>query len=266
MKYLNIALFISIFLTQLLAEETYKRILITKTLNENSLKEIKSKLDKLKIKMYLKRSYRNNNYYYYVYSRKYKYNRYMYRDLKKIKTKFKKAYILGNKKALAMGDENIIDKDKDIPLSPYFISANLGFASIGGASSGISFGIEGGYVFYDNIFVSLGYLNSSSSDTKLNNFYLSSYYQFNPSKNIGLYTGMIVGYSILEFDKFKYSKPSTSSSAGVELGFKYNFDKNLSLFTSYQGIFMDQIIKLSDDSELKFNFIHNIRLGILYRF
>ncbi|MEA2100099.1 MAG: outer membrane beta-barrel protein [Campylobacterota bacterium] len=276
MKFLNIALFISIFLTQLSAEETYKRILITKTLSENSLKEIKSKLNTLNIKMYLKRSHRNNNYYYYVYSKKYKNNRYLQRDLKKIKTIFKNAYMLGNKKSLAMGDENSTDKDNEIALSPYFMSATLGFASIGGSSdnasfnqlnsSGLSYGLEGGYILYDNIFISLG-INSSSSDVRLNNIYLSSYYQYNPTKNIGLYGGMLVGYSILELNNYKYTEPSTSSSVGLQLGFKYSFDKNLSLFTSYQGLLMDHVIEINDDdSEIKFNFMHNLQFGILYRF
>jgi len=267
LKLLWTTIFLSIFFIQLSANQTYKRILITKTLSKNSLKEIKSKLDKLHIKMYVKNSNHNNNHFYYVYSKEYTNNRAVKYDLKKIKTMFKSAYIIIKKNnKYTSKTEKIQNKEIINELSPYFLNLNFGLSSING-NGGASFGMEGGYIFFDDLYLSLGYLNSPSKDISLNNIYLSTTYQFKTSKNTNLYSGLLVGYSILELKNFKYTKPSTSSLLGANLGFKYNFSKNISIFTNYQGVMMDHIVKVNNDnSKVKFSFFHNLQFGVSYRF
>lgn len=279
MKFIFITiLLLSVFLVNLSAEDSYKRIIITKTINENSLNEIKSKLDQIGVAMFLKKSLHNNNYYYYVYSKKYNYyNNMVNSDLKKIKTIFKSAYIIEKKPKIIYANSNQTTEEIiDTALSNYFLTASVGYASISGTnssstvditSSGLSFAIEGGYIFYDNIYTSLGYSSISNSDLSLNDIYLSSYYQFDKIKNSNFYAGLLLGYSTLELNNFSYTQSSKSSSLGIQLGFKYNFDKNIAFFTDYKGILIDHIIKVVDDnSEIKFSFIHNVEFGVLYRF
>jgi len=267
LKFLLATLFLSIFFIQLPASQVYQRILITKTLSKNSLKEIKAKLDKLHIKMYVKNSNNNNNHFYYVYSKEYTNNKAVKYDLRKVRTKFKSAYIITKENnKYSTKSEKLKSKKIVNELSPYFINLNFGLSSING-NGGASFGMEGGYIFFDDLYLSLGYLNSPSKDISLNNIYLSTTYQFKTSKNTNLYSGLLVGYSILELKNFKYTKPSTSSLLGANLGFKYNFNKNISIFTNYQGVMMDHIVKVNNDSsKVKFNFFHNLQFGVLYRF
>jgi len=278
LRFIFITIFLSIFVLNLSAEDAYKRIIITKTLKESSLKEIKMKLDAIGIAMYVKKSWHNNNYNYYVYSKKYDSDYMIKKDLKNIRTMFKSAYIIEKKKEVVHKKEKKATKiSSHTPLSPYFIGVNLGFDNISGtsssssstetSSSGVSFGIEGGYVVDDDISISLGYLNTSSSDISINNLYISGLYKITNYDEIDIYGGLLLGYSILELTNFKYTKPSSSSLAGLQFGAKYNFDKNIAFFTNYQGMMMDHIVKITDDnSEIKFSFIHNLQLGLLYRF
>jgi len=293
MKFLTV--FILLFCTlPLLANSSYAQILITKTSKQSNLKSIKSKLDRLGVKMYVQKSRTG----FFVYSPKYKDSNSASVVLKRLQQYFPSAYILNSKIKVVKEqstqkfkeiereveetseNENLQDSTQGDDESGYFVSLAFGTASMSVTideslnatveDSTMSYALEGGYIYDEDIYFTLGYLNSSTSDADINSLYLSSNYLFKPTDNLGIYTGLLVGYGTLKLNIFTQSIASSSTLLGLQVGTKYNVYENVDVFAGYQLFMQDHIIEIQEDSttisNVEFGMLHNIQLGVSYKF
>ncbi len=254
MKFLTLTLYISIFFNiQLFALQSYQQILITKTAKKSYLNAIKHQLDLMNVKMYIKKI----DSYYLIYSGKYSNEDRAKYTLLKIKRKFPSALLLKKKQDKVFNQ--LQNKNN------FFISAAIGISEI--KEDGTSYTIETGYILNENFFTSLAYLNSSTCDLGIDNIYLSFNYNYNLTKDNDLYIGLIAGYSSLQLTGYTQSSASSSTLLGLQVGSSYSFNQKLALFIAYQGINLDHKIELLEDSSsLSFHFIHNMQVGIKYKF
>ena len=284
MKLLTIFVLL-VFTISLSANESYLQILITKTSKQSSLKSIKSKLDRLDIKMYIQKSRTG----FFVYSPRYGDSKSAQSVLRKIKRYFPSAYIIQSKKvAIKQKEEkNFINNTKttnsastqNSDKSNYFVNIAFGSASVGISNdssveienSATSVTLEGGYIYDDDIFFTLGYLSSSTSDADINNIYLSSNFLFKPMQDIGIYTGVLVGYGTLTLNIYGNNVASKVFTLGAQLGAKYNIYEDIDIYLAYQGLMLDHVIKIIEKdgvstSGVEYGMLHNIQFGVSYRF
>ena len=110
-------------------------------------------------------------------------------------------------------------------------------------------------------------MDSSTADIALTTIYTSLNYNQNFSKNFDAFAGVLLGYSTLSLPKLD-STASTSPSIGLQVGGSYNIYESMDLYLAYQGFSVDHAMKFNDalSEDLTFSFIHNIQLGVRYRF
>lgn len=271
MKIFKFILLISILIANISASE---RIMITKTSKKSNLALINAKLKKVNVKMYVKKIDST----FFIYSGEYKNNNSANKALKYIRKTFPSAYVI-------LKNENTkepqkVDNSKELleeDDSSFFLSLALGNATIDNSldensviteNSSISYTLEGGYILNENIFFSVAYMNSSTSDMNINNLYLSASYKINPINDLGVYAGILGGYSTLELsiDSAESVAPASSMLYGIQAGVNYDIYENIAIFTTYQGLSINHVITENDTPSIEFSFIHNLQLGILYRF
>lgn len=267
---LIISIFLILFSTSIvLANESSKYILITKTSKKSNLKYIKSKLDSINVKMFIKK----HNGKYIIYSQKYNNDLSINNALNNLRKYFHSANIIeanSNKK-------NIPSKIQKNSNKTIFINLAYGFSNIDGSTddinnsklsnSGSSYMLEGGYIFNKNIFTSLAYLHISTNDIEIDNIYTSVNYKIKLTKNLKLFGGLLGGYSTLKLTSFKNSVASSAMLVGTQLGSSYKIYDNTSIYTGYQLIVLNHTINYEEkDSKLEFNMIHNIQLGFNFSF
>ena len=267
MKIFKLILLLSFLIASLSASE---RIMITKTSKKSNLKLINAKLKKINVKMYVKKIDSS----YYIYSGSYKDEKSTNKVLRYIKKTFPSAYVISKKKETLKKKKDDSQKQDN---ADFFLSLALGSVSVDNSidegsiiiepeASGISYALEGGYILNENIFFSLAYLSSSTSDLDINNIYISASYKINPMNDLGVYAGVLGGYSTLVYNEYGDDASSTSLLYGVQLGVNYDFYENIAVFTTYQGLLVNHVINDSDTTGIEFGLMHNIQLGILYRF
>lgn len=240
----------------LYAVEAYEQIIITKTLSKSNLKNIKHKLDSLHIKMFVQKH--NSNYL--IYSQRYANHQNANLALQSIKKYFKYAKILKY-------DEKSISQDKRDNNKKYFVNFAIGEYSLtgGSSSSALNYTLESGYIYNKDIFLSLAYSNNSAGDISVNNIYSSVNYRYKEvfRKNMDLYVGGLLGYSTLKKSGFS---GSSSILFGLQLGAIYKLYDYLDFYTAYQGMYVDHIIEINPTKNLKVGFIHNLQIGVTYKF
>jgi len=238
-----------LLIQSLQASEPYMQIVIAKTSHKSNLKSIKHKLDAIHIKMYVKKQ----NASYFIYSQKFAKKKSAYLAFKKIKRYFKYAKLLYKKEGQDGGAKN---KNK------FSLNFSLGIESLSG-SSGLSYTLEPVYRYNKDVFMTLAYQTASSSSLSINNFSFSGNYIYRLNNYSDVYGGALLGYSQLEKSGFTQSN---SITLGMQTGYRYELYDYLRLFTQYQMVYMDHIIKLNNNNELKFNFMHNLQIGVSYIF
>ena len=159
-------------------------------------------------------------------------------------------------------------KTKNTPLSKkrdYFVSFGLGMQNIsgGGSTTAMSYALKAGYIYDADIFMTLAYQKNSSAEISVGNLYTSVDYIFFQEQNSAIYAGGVLGYSQLSKSGFSQS---ASIALGAEVGYKYTLYDYLELYSSYQALYLDHIIKLQNNQELKFNFSHTLEFGVNYKF
>lgn len=253
MKFLNILVFMFIMILPLSAAQDYEQIIITKTSYKSNLRVIKHQLDYIHVKMFVQK-FKSD---YIIYSGKYKNYTTALSALRLIKHYFKYARIIKH-------DKHSVNKKEKLD-KKFFINFALGEYSLtgGGSNSGLSYMLESGYVYDKDIFVSLAYLSNSSGDVSVSNIYSSLNYTMNFNKNIDLYAGGLLGYSTLQKSGFS---SSTSILFGIEFGATYKVYDDWDIFTAYQGIDVNHIVKINATTDLKLGFIHNLQFGVKYKF
>jgi len=269
MKFIKIITLSLLFFTSLYASDTSGYILITKTSKVSNLKYIKNKLEHLHVKMFTQKSGK----YYMVYSQKYKNADALHSAYKRVKASFHTATIVTQEQKKATPNTTPLKSDKN----DIFVSLGFGGAGINGSTDdanvatldagGLSIFVEVGYCFNENIFLSLAYLNTSTSDIAMHNAYSSFNYQLNLLEDFSAYGGALVGLGTLQLTDFDTSEPSISILYGGQAGLEYRILDNVALYTSAQMLFSNHSIKLlATGTQVTFSSINNIQLGIQYRF
>lgn len=276
MKILTILLFnFFIFTTILNAKNIY--IQVTTTKSKSKLSNIVQNFKAIGIKTVYKKTRTR----YLIYSGPYqKLDSALY-ALKKIQKHYPKAEIKGKAK--------LSNPERD--RGTYF-NLSLGFSHAPSTqttgcvvinepkNSGISYNVNGGYVFKSNFAFEIGYLRFDATDLLFDNLYGAINYRFNDYK-LGVnndyvaYIGFIAGYSSLKWfhspippppDEDSSHNNSTSYLFGTKTGLIYNMFDTFSMFVGYQCLFLGHTTNLTDTdgrtSKLEHNTIHTLQLGI----
>ena len=278
MQIIKLILLLSFSITLAFSQEQFERILITKTAKKSNLKKINNTLNRIGVKMYVQ-SLKNG---YYVYTKKLTNKLYAQKMLNKIKIKFPNAKIISikiqkkdTKKEKFPDISNYFQKNNKNNKS-IFINLALGYTNINASTndliasdlsnSGMSYALESGYNFYDNLSISLAYLNSSTSDISMFDIYTAINYKYLIGANFSIGAGLIIGYSSLEIDNYPSSTPSTNMLYGYDLAIYYELTNNFDLFTKYQGLFKDHVININNTSKIEFDYTNNFLIGVGYKF
>lgn len=258
MKLFNSIILLTILLLPLSANQDYEQIIITKTSSKSSLGSIKQKLNALNIKMFVQKS----DNYYKVYSQKFSDKKSANQALNKLRDSFPYARLL-------LHDN--VEKKNDI--NDFFIGFALGFHKLttnnSSSSSGLSYALEAGYNYTRHINSTLAYLNTSTSDVDINNIYTSLNYNFDVSEDFDIYMGGLVGYSTLKLKNFTSSSASSAILLGIQTGVMYNFSDSIGFYTAYQGLSLGHKVDVTagaTTSSVDVSFLHNIQIGVQYRF
>lgn len=278
MKITKFIVLLSLSATLAFSQEQFERILITKTVKKSNLKKINNSLTKIGVKMYVQRLQNG----YFVYTRKYSDTQYARKTLNKIKAKFPNAKII----SITTPKEDTEDAEVEVftSISNYFqqnnknifISLSLGYGNINVSTndliaskisnSGMSYALEGGYNFYDNLSISLAYLNSSTDGISMFDIYTAINYKYPVEGDFSIGAGLVLGYSSLEIDDYPSSTPSTNMLFGYNLAIYYELTNNFDLFTKYNGFFKNHVININDTSKIEFDYTNNFLIGIEYKF
>ena len=267
MQIIKYFIILSLSITVAFSQDQLERILITKTKKESNLSKIKNNLNNIGIKKMYVQNLQNM---YYIYSKKFTDSKYTQKTLAKIKTKFPNAkivYISPHKK-----NYNDIQKNnKNI-----FINLALGYARINSSTnnsdinkisiSGMSYAVEGGYTFHNNISIFLGYLNSSTDDISVFNLYSGVSYKYYITTDFSIASGLILGFSSLEMNNYSSSTASENLLYGFDFAVSYDLSDSFYIFTKYQGFLSNHVININSSSKVEFNYINNYSIGIGYKF
>jgi len=265
MKFLKIFLVMSLLTICLSANEASQYILITKTSKKSNLKPIKAKLDRLKVKMYVRKSTSK----YYVYSGVYKNDKSAQKALRKVRRYFSSALLIKNEtKSLKEENSSINETDKNMFISLSYGSSDIEMSDSNGTNgSDSSYGVELGYMLDENLYVTLAYTNLSTEDIDATNTYISINYQKDIIQNISGYIGLLTGFSTLELTGYDNSEASDAMLIGLQIGATYDLHEDIAISLCYQVMNIDHTIELSDTAtDIKFSKIKNMQLSLLYRF
>jgi len=276
--------FLFLFLSLTLFAKTniaYQQILIAKTSKIQNVYRIKKRLSLLKIGIVVKKS----NHKYLIYSKKIgnpKYTHYLLRKIKRffpyarVLTRYKQQKIKtikNNKHNNTIKRSSVIKQQKK---NDFFIDLSVGITTISGETSDYlaskinnndkTYSLETGYYIDNNIFLTLTYLNSFTTDIKLDSLYMTFNYQHNLLNNINGYVGGILGVSLLRFDPSLQASTSKSFAIGWQFGIKYNIYNSIDLFTGYEGIKIDHKADIKTTEYINLTYIHNLDFGVIYKF
>ena len=267
---------ITLFLFNLNASESFEQIIITKTSQKSNLGAIKKKLDSINVKMFVQKV----DSYYLVYSPRYDDMAQANKSLKKINYYFPYARLIERdvkneeKKEKETTEEVTSTSTNE---NNFFIALGASLSNISGTtadtnasaltSNGTSYAVEAGYKFNENIFATLGYIDSSTSDINVNNMYASVNYNMSVTNDLSMYVGFIGGFSTLELTGYPTSTSSSSALLGGQLGVMYEVTDYMSVYSVYKGLLMSHSVELIDaGSSVEFSFLHNLQTGVRFKF
>jgi hypothetical protein len=238
--------FIFIMSIEVFGVESVSQILVTKTTNKNYLSSINTKLQAMHLKMFIKKVDRE----YFIYTDKYS-AKSINIVLKKVRREFPSAFI--------------VSSYKESNTKSFFISLGGGYGEIQG--SGVSYSLDAGYYFNESFLVALSYNNIETDDLVVNNYYLSTKYNYNFLGSSSLFLGVEAGYSTLELQNYDNSSASSSTLVGFVAGYGYAIGESISLEFSYQKKYFDHNVLLGEGlSTLKFDGVDTIELALKYSF
>lgn len=175
---------------------------------------------------------------------------------------------------------------------PFFIGVGMSYSSAPSShiiesgtveinkpkNSGLSYGVDAGYNFYDHFAIGLGYLKFDTDDLVFNNLYGILNYKFSPFKEkFTPYFEVVAGYSTLKWNidpitnaSSDSNNDSTSPFLGTQAGILYSLSQHISLFTEYQCMFMTHTTNLTVDnknrSKIQHTTLHSLQIGLQYNF
>ena len=294
MRFMGILLFFFLLFPSFLnAAASY--VQVTQTTTKSKLRIIKSKLNKMGLKMVFKRSGSR----YLVYSGPYKNLKSASYAVKKIKRYFPYAKVVGKKnKKLKPIEKSTQNKQisttktlrpiKTKKINGFFTGLALAYSSAPSnqsgtikdivipSNSGISFSLEGGYHFENGLSFSLAYMKFNAGDLVFDNTYGVANYRFSSFGGFVPYFGVLAGYSSLVWNISPIKDVSSASSnnsesffTGSQTGILYKGFDIISILIGYQCIFMSHTTNISngtDTSKLEHKALHSLQIGIQYNF
>lgn len=288
---MKIFIILAMLLGSLYANNSFDRVLITKTTKKSQLKVIKRKLDTLNVKMFVQTIPSG----YYVYSDKITNKSTANSMLRKIKTKFPYAKIVTiepkaevSKKDIENNEiQNVQDETtSDISVndevtqsdeSSLFIGLGLGYTTTeastnyapasGLNNNGLGYMLEAGFNYNDNIFITLNYSDTSTDDIAMNHMYGSLNFNYNLFNDLDIFVGGIIGYSTLTIGANINSTESSTMLYGAQGGIRYDLTESIFMFTSYQALMADHIINLPvAGTKIEVSSLNYMQIGIGYKF
>ena len=269
---------LTILISSLYANDSFKRVLITKTTKKSSLKSIKQKLDTLNVKMYVQKIPSG----YYVYSKPILGEDESQMTLKKIKTRFPYAKLVTIGQSKEENEEEAVASaqngaSKKSSKNDFFVNLGFGSANTDGSTNdanasrldnaSLSYTLEGGYVYSDNLFFTVAYSDTSSDDITITHVYGSANYNLNIAGDLDAYSGILLGYSSLELNPYPSSSASTCILYGMQIGMRYDVLDSLNIYGGFQAFMLDHTISLPDvGSKIEFSMTNNFLFGVGYRF
>lgn len=140
--------------------------------------------------------------------------------------------------------------------------------------SAYSYSLELGYKYSEDIDFLFTYQKANHSNISLDNYYISSLYNFDFENDWKTYAGINLGYSNLKWDEETANTAnndlkSSSMLYGLNLGALYKIDDDMSLNLNYQANLIDHktfIEVFPSETTLKHNFLQTLGFGIRYLF
>jgi len=294
-KYLTL---IFLILFPSISNAAYKYIEITSTKDKNQLWIIKSKLNNMNLGMLLLEKETE----FVVYTGPFRSNNSATTALNLIKPIFHNAHILGLDVALEAetipiiqaedmneSNESTIVKEemREDNYDGFFIGIAIGIASapyehttLSGvvvidtpAKYNFTYSLEGGYLYKNNLFLSLEYLRTNSNDISTDNIIGSFGYKYELELKFTPYFSILAGQSILQtktiplYNPQTIDKQSQSFIRGFGLSVVYDAYDEMQPYLSYQYIIMDHTASLESStgsSKLEHKRMHNIQVGIRF--
>ena len=139
-------------------------------------------------------------------------------------------------------------------------------------SSGINYGIEGGYYLTDNTFVTIDYQRINLDDIIFDNIFSTLNYQFDGMFSISPYFGFLGGYNMMTWKNppSNYAKAVSSSIfLGFQAGSEMALRDDISLYLAYQYFGIDYRTSIeigTDTEEIKHFNEQNMLFGVKYYF
>lgn len=278
MKYITVFI-LSFLIFPILLSASGNYIIVTSATSKKQLRLIKSKLKSLGLNM----TYKTTKTKYVVYSGPYKNEKNAFIAVKRAKKYFPNARAL--KKESKTEEQASVVKQKNS--GGFHVGTALGFASAPSTheglvditepkNSGLTYSLEGGYTFKNGISLAGGYMRVDTSDLVFDNIYGVVNYRFDDFYNFVPYVGVLGGYSNLTWDTDPIENPSQESNndsssfiAGTQIGASYDGFEYISLYSTYQCLFMGHTTYLSDgtnDSKLQHKTIHSLQMGVQFNF
>ncbi|MEA3370146.1 MAG: SPOR domain-containing protein [Campylobacterota bacterium] len=140
--------------------------------------------------------------------------------------------------------------------------------------SGINYGVEIGYYFNDNIFLSLNYQLADFEGVSIDSAFATLNYQLDEFYSISPFVGIVAGNSIRSWDKNPVPSESEIGSVssflvGAQIGSDISLSYNFSLYFYYRYLMMDTTTNIStidEKASIKYENEQNLNLGLKYNF
>lgn len=284
MKFIAVVLFIFL-LTPTVVSAANNYIKIGVTSSTKQLHIVQYRVSKLG----LREIHRVKNHRYIIYSGPYRSKNSTLYAFKKIKRYFPNATIIFQSAKKQKSKNKRVQKADSLP---FFIGVGMSYSSAPSShiiesgtvainkpkNSGLSYGVDAGYNFYDNFFIGLGYLKFDTDDLVFNNIYGILNYKFSPFKEkFTPYFEVVAGYSTLKWNidpitnaSSDSNNDSTSPFLGTQAGILYSLSQHISLFSEYQCMFMTHTTNLTVDSKnrskIEHTTLHSLQIGLQYNF
>ena len=201
----------------------------------------------------------------------------------KYKTTIAPSRVKHSSKSVALKKVDVSDeshKNLNSKSNDFFIALNIGIAMPTvdespndvnfDSENGLSFTLEGGYYFTNNLFMTLDYQHADLNDLVFDNIYTKLDYQFDEMYIFSPYLGVILGYGMMGWNSYiDTSDKANSFITGAEIATDIDLTDNLALVLSYSYWMIDYTTtyKVEDiTNEISHKGQQNLNVGIKYRF
>ena len=139
---------------------------------------------------------------------------------------------------------------------------------------GITYGLEAGYYFNNNIFATANYQHTTLDNLYFDNIFASLNYQFTNMELASPYIGILGGYNIMTWSSFPITSAviqgnSSSFFTGLQIGNDMPLNERISAYIFYRYMILENVTNISEGANTKVishGNEQNINVGIKYNF